>query len=151
MAVALWAAPNEPAAWLRCSKIAEAEAAVSVNEKKWLVMHMHVQLQLDELRGPQTLGSLLYEGAWPVVAPLLGWMLHQRSTEIIGAGSCWLFLLLGWAGWAAAVNNTLPAKAQDTYLQNSAAARCQHSKGEGGRPLPQCRLMTPCCWPFSSV
>jgi hypothetical protein len=39
-----------------CSKIAEAEAAVSVNEKKWLVMHMHVQLQLDELRGPQTLG-----------------------------------------------------------------------------------------------
>ena len=34
-----------------CSKIAEAEAAVSVNEKKWLVMHMHVQLKLDELRG----------------------------------------------------------------------------------------------------
>jgi hypothetical protein len=31
-----------------CSKIAEAEAAVSVDEKKWLVMHMHVQLQLDE-------------------------------------------------------------------------------------------------------
>ena len=25
-----------------CSKIAEAEAAVSVNEKKWLVMHMHI-------------------------------------------------------------------------------------------------------------
>jgi hypothetical protein len=41
-----------------CSKIAEAEAAVSVNEKKFLVMHMHVQLQLYELRGPQTLGSL---------------------------------------------------------------------------------------------
>ena len=36
-----------------CSnKIADAEAAVSVNEKKGLVMHMHVQLQLDELRGP---------------------------------------------------------------------------------------------------
>ena len=33
-----------------CNKIAEAEAAVSVHEKKWLVMHMHVQL--DELRGP---------------------------------------------------------------------------------------------------
>jgi hypothetical protein len=32
-----------------CGKIAEAEAAVSVNEKKWLVMHMHVQLKLDEL------------------------------------------------------------------------------------------------------
>jgi hypothetical protein len=33
---------------------------VSVNEKKWLVLHMHVQLKLklDELRGPQTLGSL---------------------------------------------------------------------------------------------
>ena len=35
-----------------CRKIAEAEAAVSVNERKWLVMHMHVQLKLDELRGP---------------------------------------------------------------------------------------------------
>jgi hypothetical protein len=35
-----------------CNKIAEAEAAVSVNEKKWLVMHVHVQLKLDELRGP---------------------------------------------------------------------------------------------------
>jgi hypothetical protein len=45
--------------WQRCSKIAEAEAAVSVNEKKLLVMHMHAQLQLDELRGPQTLGSFL--------------------------------------------------------------------------------------------
>jgi hypothetical protein len=42
----------------KIDKIAEAEAAVSVNEKKWLVMHMHVQLKLDELRGPQTLGSL---------------------------------------------------------------------------------------------
>jgi hypothetical protein len=30
-----------------CSKIAEAEAAVSVNEKKWFVMHMHVQLKLQ--------------------------------------------------------------------------------------------------------
>ena len=25
---------------------------MSVNERKWLVMHMHVQLKLDELRGP---------------------------------------------------------------------------------------------------
>ena len=25
-----------------CNKIAEAEAVVSVNEKKWLVMHVHV-------------------------------------------------------------------------------------------------------------
>jgi hypothetical protein len=32
-----------------CSKIAEAEAAVSIKEKKWLVMHMHVQLRLDEV------------------------------------------------------------------------------------------------------
>jgi len=30
-----------------CSKIAEAEAAVSVNEKKWLMMHVHVQMRLD--------------------------------------------------------------------------------------------------------
>ena len=35
-----------------CSKIAEAEAVVSVNEKKWLVMHIHVQLSLVELQGP---------------------------------------------------------------------------------------------------
>jgi hypothetical protein len=42
-------------------------------------------------------------------------MLHQSSTVIIRAGSCWLFLLLGWA---VAVNiTTLPAKAQGTYLQ----------------------------------
>jgi hypothetical protein len=25
---------------------------LSVNEKKYLVMHLHVQLKLDELRGP---------------------------------------------------------------------------------------------------
>ena len=30
---------------LCCSKIAEAEAGVSVNEKKWLVMHVHVQMR----------------------------------------------------------------------------------------------------------
>jgi hypothetical protein len=30
-----------------CNKIAEAEAAVSVKERKLLVMHMHVQLKLD--------------------------------------------------------------------------------------------------------
>ena len=40
---------------LCCSKITEAEAAVSVNEKKWLVMHVHVQLRLDELWGPPNL------------------------------------------------------------------------------------------------
>jgi hypothetical protein len=54
-------------------------------------------------------------------------MLHQSSTEIIGAGSCWLFLLLGWAGWAAAVNNTLPATAQETYLQNLTGPVCETS------------------------
>ena len=34
---------------MRCSKIAEAEAAVSVNEKKWLVMHMQPQGALPEV------------------------------------------------------------------------------------------------------
>mgnify|MGYP001807552992 CR=1 FL=1 len=38
--------------WVLCSKIAEAEAAVSVKEKKWLVMHVYVQMRLDELRCP---------------------------------------------------------------------------------------------------
>ena len=31
---------------LCCSKIAEAEVVVSVNEKKWLVMYVHVHLLL---------------------------------------------------------------------------------------------------------
>jgi hypothetical protein len=30
-----------------CKKIAEAEAVVSVNEKKWLVMHVMVQVGLN--------------------------------------------------------------------------------------------------------
>ena len=34
---------------LCCSKIAEAEAGVSVNEKKWLVMHVHVQMRCHTL------------------------------------------------------------------------------------------------------
>jgi hypothetical protein len=55
-----------------CSKIAEAEAAVSVNEKKWLVMHMHVQLKLDELRSPPTLDSFVWlawcAGVWTALA-----------------------------------------------------------------------------------
>ena len=54
-------APTRPTAGLQmtafrfcvcCNKIAEAEAAVSVNEEKWLVMHVHVQLRLDALSGP---------------------------------------------------------------------------------------------------
>ena len=44
--------PVRPYYYSCCSKIAEAAAALSFNEKKWLVMHMHVQLKLDELRGP---------------------------------------------------------------------------------------------------
>mgnify|MGYP001807082037 CR=1 FL=1 len=44
---------------LCCSKIAEAEAGVSVNEKKWLVMHVHVQMRLDELSSP-----LCLPGSW---------------------------------------------------------------------------------------
>jgi hypothetical protein len=38
-----------------CSKIAEAEAVVSVNEKKWLVMHMHVQMRLASFGAPKPL------------------------------------------------------------------------------------------------
>jgi hypothetical protein len=44
---------------IRRNKIAEAEAAVSVNEKKCLALHMHVQLKLDELQGPPN--------PWPTV------------------------------------------------------------------------------------
>ncbi len=31
-----------------CCKIAEAEAVVSVNANSWLVMHMYVQVRLDD-------------------------------------------------------------------------------------------------------
>jgi hypothetical protein len=49
----MYTGPTGVAVWeVGCSTIAEAEAAVSVNEYKWLVMHMHVQLKLDELWGP---------------------------------------------------------------------------------------------------
>ena len=43
----------------RCSKIAETEAVVSVNEKKLLEMHMHMHVQLMQykLRGPRNQGS----------------------------------------------------------------------------------------------
>jgi hypothetical protein len=46
-----------------CSKIAEAEAVVSVNEKKLLEMHMYMQVQLMqyELRGPPN-PWLLFDG-----------------------------------------------------------------------------------------
>jgi hypothetical protein len=51
-----WCRPGTTLQWghtaVRCSKIAEAEAAVSVNEKKWLVMHVNMPMRLDELRGP---------------------------------------------------------------------------------------------------
>jgi hypothetical protein len=43
---------------LCCSKIAEAEAGVSVNEKKWLVMHVHVQMRLDALQLYRGQGSV---------------------------------------------------------------------------------------------
>jgi hypothetical protein len=68
---------------LCCSKIAEAEAAVSVNEKKWfnqwftkLVMHMHVQLKLDELRGPPLLLCADAHGLAEVVLLTDGCGLH---------------------------------------------------------------------------
>jgi hypothetical protein len=35
-----------PCCMLLCNKIAEAEAAVSVNEKKWLVLHAAVSMQV---------------------------------------------------------------------------------------------------------
>jgi hypothetical protein len=43
-----------------CNKIAEAEAAGSVSERKWLVMHMHVQLKLDEVWAGSCMLSLCF-------------------------------------------------------------------------------------------
>jgi hypothetical protein len=44
---------------------------VSVNEKKWLVMHMHVQLKLDKLRGPPSPCVVrgVGQGLWLLVHP----------------------------------------------------------------------------------
>ena len=70
-----------------CNKIAEAEAAVSVNEKKWLVMHMHVQLKLDEL-GRMAL-AIVYSTVRARIAFALGdavcavraWLLHADTWQ----------------------------------------------------------------------
>jgi hypothetical protein len=66
---------------LCCSKIAEAEAGVSVNEKKWLVMHVHVQMRLDELRGPPNpwpqICAVALAGCQPSVVPCC-LMLHDQ-------------------------------------------------------------------------
>jgi hypothetical protein len=42
---------------------------VSVNEKKWLVMHMHVQLKLEELRGPPRVWLVLWATAADLLVP----------------------------------------------------------------------------------
>jgi hypothetical protein len=63
---------------LHWSKIAEAEAAVSVNDKKWLVMHMHVQLKLDELRGPAKQSKSFMQSSTVIIgAGVLAGVLHQ--------------------------------------------------------------------------
>jgi hypothetical protein len=65
-----------------CSKIAEAEAVVSVNEKKWLVMHMHVQLKLDELRGPPNPWLAPEQRSQPLTAAVVYYsIVHACSTD----------------------------------------------------------------------
>jgi hypothetical protein len=48
------------------------------------------------------------------------------------------------------LSNMVPVLADDLDELKSGNNRYL-LKLEGGRPLPQCRLMTPCCWPFSNV
>jgi hypothetical protein len=56
-------------------------------------------------------------------------MLHQSSTVVISAGSCWLFLLLGWA---AAVNNNI--KLPDKPIPG-AGGETSHSVLSWGPPV----------------
>jgi hypothetical protein len=52
---------------LGCSKIAEAEAVVSVNEKKWLVMHVLLGCSLLAWSSQHGMFALILEGlSWPV-------------------------------------------------------------------------------------
>jgi hypothetical protein len=51
-----------------CSRIAEAEAAVSVNEQKLLVMRMHVQLKLDDIDSASEIDSVLFPSPHPMQA-----------------------------------------------------------------------------------
>jgi hypothetical protein len=50
-------------------------------------------------------------------------MLHQRSTVIIGAGFCWLFLLLGWAGLLLSTTKTSMAAVVAVTLEEMTGLR----------------------------
>jgi hypothetical protein len=83
-----------------CSTIAEAEAAVSVNEKKWLVMHMHVQLKLDELRSPPNPWLTVTGRCLASCCPSAG---LDVASKLHCNHRCWVMLAvpsagLGWAG-----------------------------------------------------
>jgi hypothetical protein len=67
-------------------------------------------------------------------------MLHQSSTEIIGAGSCWLFLLLGWAGWAAAVNTLCLQKHKKHTCKTAQQQDVSTAKERGVGPCPSAGL-----------
>jgi hypothetical protein len=78
----IWAPSERLHCSICCSKIAEAEAAVSVNEKKWLVMHMQVQLKPDQRGCMRSCSSLEVRNA-DVAARLLSarcrhCLLHHR-------------------------------------------------------------------------
>jgi hypothetical protein len=50
---------------------------VSVNEKKWLVMHMHVQLQLDIYAGGIICDCRLHRACVNSVRQLERWLLER--------------------------------------------------------------------------
>ena len=97
-----------------CSKIAEAEAAVSANEKKWLVMHMHVQLQLDEL--PEK-ASQFFTHHWPFI---------QAVTADLSQSDEWCRFYAAGFGY-----NAMHGQ------RRSQKCRCG---GGGGIPYGRCRL-----------
>jgi hypothetical protein len=80
-----------------CNKIAEAEAAMSVNGEKWLVMHVHVQLRLDKLRGPPNPWiARLCVNVWQQL-----WYAAAAHAMALAHPHCWWERGVGCAGAAA--------------------------------------------------
>jgi hypothetical protein len=69
---------------------------VSVNEKKWLVMHMHVQLRLDELRAPPNPWLTVSGQLLPFCQGLgihwlmLTWQCHSSVQCPRRTATCWM-------------------------------------------------------------
>jgi hypothetical protein len=67
-------------------------------------------------------------------------MLHQSSTVIIGAGSCWLFVLLGWAGLLLSTTILCLQKHKDHTCRTAQQQDVSTAKERGVDPCPSAGL-----------